>query len=139
MDRQAAGPDGLAMVSHYIGKVMGRDLEWEGELVKWKRDELWTRKALNGPFAKMSMQMELRFELIGTGRTKVTSTIDYRVPYPLAGWIFDKLYVRQTGSKAGDRVCGRDQEGSYIGQNPDARGPDAEEKSRPSGYYPPKL
>jgi hypothetical protein len=49
------GPDGLAMVSHFVGKFMGRDLEWEGESVKCKRDEYWARKALSGPFAKMSV------------------------------------------------------------------------------------
>ena len=93
------GPDGLGMVSHYAGKVMDRKLEWEGELVKWKRSEFWTRKALSGPFARMRMQMEMRFESMGTDRTKVTSRIDYRVPYPLAGWLIDRLYMRRQARK----------------------------------------
>jgi len=92
------GPDGLSMVGHYAGKVMGRELEWEGESVKWRRSELWARKALSGPFAKMGMQMEMRFETAGTG-TKVTSRIDYRVPYPLAGWLIDRLYMRRQARK----------------------------------------
>jgi uncharacterized membrane protein len=100
------GADGLGMVSHYAGKVMGRKLEWEGELVKWKRSELWARKALSGPFARMRMQMEMRFETAGTG-TKVTSRIDYKVPYPLAGWLIDKLYMRRQARKmANDAVEG---------------------------------
>ena len=101
------GPDGLGMTSHYVGKVMGRELEWEGELVEWRRNELWTRKALSGPFAKMNMQMEMRFETVGTNRTKVTSTIDYEVPYPVAGWFIDKLYIgRQARKMAADVVEG---------------------------------
>ena len=53
------------------------------------------------------MQMELRFELVGTGHTKVTSRIDYRVPYPLAGWLIDKLYVHRLARKmATDAVEG---------------------------------
>ena len=93
------GPDGLGMISHYVGKVMGRELEWEGELVRWRRSEFWARKALSGPFARMKMQMEMRFETVGTGRTKVTSRIDYRVPYPLAGWLIDKLYMHRQARK----------------------------------------
>jgi len=101
------GPNGLGMTSHYVGKVMGRRLEWEGELVKWSRNELWARKALSGPFAKMGMQMEMRFETVGRGGTKVTSMIDYRVPYPLAGWLIDKLYMgRQARKMATDAVEG---------------------------------
>jgi uncharacterized membrane protein len=92
------GPDGLAMISHYAGRVMGRELEWEGESVKWRRNEFWTRKALSGPLAKMSMQMEMRFETAGT-ETKVTSRIDYKVPYPLAGWLIDRLYMRRQARK----------------------------------------
>jgi len=83
---------------------MGRELEWEGELVKWRRSELWARKALSGPFAKMSMQMEMRFETVGTGRTKVTSMIDYRVPYPLAGWLIDKLYMGRQARRMATNV-----------------------------------
>jgi uncharacterized membrane protein len=95
------------MTSHYVGKVMGRELEWEGELVKWRRSELWARKALSGPFAKMGMQIEMRFETVGTGRTKVTSMIDYRVPYPLAGWLIDRLYMgRQARKMARDTAEG---------------------------------
>lgn len=102
-----AGPDGLGMVSHYVGKVMGRNLEWEGESVKWKRNELWARKAVSGLFAKMNMQMEMRFETPSTSRTRVTSTIDYRVPYPVAGWVIDRLYMRRQARKmATDAVEG---------------------------------
>jgi uncharacterized membrane protein len=101
------GPDGLGMTSHYVGKVMGRELEWDGELVKWRSNEFWARKALSGPFAKMSMQMEMRFETVGTGRTKVTSMIDYRSPYPLAGWLIDRLYMgRQARKMVNDVVEG---------------------------------
>jgi uncharacterized membrane protein len=93
------GPDGLAMVSHFVGKIMGRDLEWEGESVKWMKNEIWARRALSGLPAKMSMQMEMRFEPVGMDRTKVTARIDYRVPYPLVGWLIDRLYVSRHARK----------------------------------------
>ena len=89
------GQDGLGMLSHYVGNVTGREMEWEGESIEWVENELWARKALSGPLAKMNMKMKMRFEPIGNGRVKVISSIDYRVPYPLAGRLFDRLYVRR--------------------------------------------
>jgi len=131
------GPDGLAMVSHYVGKVMGRELEWEGESVKWSRNELWTRKALSGPFAKMSMQMELRFEPVGTRRTKVTSRIDYRVPYPLAGWLIDQLYMRRQARKmAADAVEGI-KKAAIEGRIPTLQVQLEKRKVDHPGYHPP--
>lgn len=89
------GPGGLGMLTHYVGKVMGREMEWEGESVRWKRNEFWARKALSGRLAKMNMEIEMRFQPLDSGRTKVTSKVDYRVPYPLLGWLIDRLYVRR--------------------------------------------
>jgi hypothetical protein len=133
------GPDGLSMVSHYVGKVMGRDLEWDGELVKWKRDELWTRKALSGPFAKMSMQMEMVFEPIGTDRTKVTSRIEYRVPYPLPGWIIDKLYMRRQARKLVIESVEGIRKAAISGRIPTLEAQMEKRKVDHPGYNPPKL
>ncbi len=131
------GPNGLGMVSHYVGKVMGRELEWEGELVKWRRNELWARKALSGPFAKMNMQMELRFEQAGTGQTEVTSRIDYRVLYPLAGWLIDKLYVHRLARKmATDAVRGI-KKAAMEGIIPTIHAQMEKRKVDHPGYHPP--
>jgi uncharacterized membrane protein len=85
---------GLGKVSHYVGTIMGREAEWEGESTKWKPNEFWGMKAITGPPAKMRMQNEMRFERLGPGEVKVTCTLEYRVPYPLIGRMLDRLYLR---------------------------------------------
>ena len=131
------GPDGLGMTSHYVGKVMGRELEWEGELVKWRRGEFWARKALSGPFAKMGMQMEMRFETVGTGRTKVTSMIDYRVPYPLAGWLIDRLYMGRQARKMATDVVEGIKKAAIEGRIPTLQVQLEKRKVDHPGYHPP--
>jgi len=86
--------DGTGMVSHYVGKLVGREMEWDGESIKWRRNELWTRRAISGLPAKMKMQIEMGFEALGPHQTKLTCRIEYRVPYPIVGWFMDRLYVR---------------------------------------------
>jgi uncharacterized membrane protein len=87
-------PTGLGKVSHYVGTIMGREAEWEGESTKWKPNELWGMKAINGPPAKMRMQNEMQFERLGPGRTKVTCIVEYQTRYPVIGPILDRLYLR---------------------------------------------
>jgi uncharacterized membrane protein len=130
------GPDGLSMVSHYAGRVMGRELEWEGESVKWRRSELWARKALSGPFAKMGMQMEMRFETVGTG-TKVTSRIDYRVPYALAGALIDRLYMRRQARKMVNDVVEGIKKAAMEGKIPTLQVQLEKRKVDHPGYHPP--
>jgi uncharacterized membrane protein len=86
--------DGLGKISHYVGNVKGRDMEWDGELVLWRENELWSMKAKTGLLAKMNMQNVMRFERVGTSRTKVTCTITFRSPYPLVGLFIDRFYLQ---------------------------------------------
>jgi uncharacterized membrane protein len=89
------GPDGTGMVSHYVGKVVGREMEWDGESIRWRRNESWARRASSGLPGKMNLVMEMRFEPLGPRQTRVTAQIQYRVPYPLFGWLLDRFYVRR--------------------------------------------
>jgi len=133
------GHDGLGMVGHYVGKVMGRELEWEGESVKWRRNEFWARKALSGPFAKTSMQMEMRFEPVTPAWTKVTSSIDYRVPYPLAGWIIDRLYMRRQARKMATDAVEGIKKAAIEGRVPTLQQQLEKRKGDHPGYNPPRL
>ncbi len=93
------GPDGTGMVSHYVGKIMGREIEWDGESTKWRENEVWVRKASTGFPAKMKMSIEMRFEPLGPHTTRVTSKIGYRVPYPLLGWLMDRFFVHREAQR----------------------------------------
>ncbi|HEV2139172.1 MAG TPA: hypothetical protein VGR53_10050 [Nitrososphaerales archaeon] len=85
---------GLGKVSHYVGTIMGRKAEWEGESTNWKPNEVWGMKAITGPPAKMKMQNEMRFEKLGPGKTRVRFVVEYHAPYPIVGIILDRLYLR---------------------------------------------
>jgi uncharacterized membrane protein len=85
---------GLGKVSHYVGKIMGREAEWDGESIKWKPNELWGMKAISGPPAKIAMKNEMHFQRLGPGRTKVTCVVEYQTRYPVIGTILDILYLR---------------------------------------------
>jgi uncharacterized membrane protein len=89
------GPDGTGMVSQYVGKIVGREMEWDGESIEWRNNELWARRAVSGLPAKMKMSIEMRFEALGPGATKLTCRIEYRVPYPIIGWLMDRFYVHR--------------------------------------------
>jgi uncharacterized membrane protein len=91
--KKLSDASGLGKVSHYVGTLMGRDAEWEGELVEWKPKEFWAMQAINGPPARMKMKNQMRFKDLGHGRTEVTCTISYRIPYPVVGPLLD-LYLR---------------------------------------------
>lgn len=87
-------PDGLGKVTQYRGVLMGREMEWRAESVEWKENECWTMKAVSGLPAKMGMALKLRFDALGTGRSKVTCVFEYRAPYPLVGSLIDRFYLR---------------------------------------------
>lgn len=87
--------DGLGKITHYIGTMMGREMEWEAHSVQWKENELFMMRASKGMPAKFNMELKIRFESVGSGRTKVTGIFGFRTPYPLVGPLIDRLYVRK--------------------------------------------
>lgn len=95
---------GLGKVSHYVGTLMGQEAEWEGKLVEWKPKEVWAMKAISGRPAKMEMQNKMRFEDLGSGKTRVTCTISYGVPYPIVGPILDRFYLHRRAKEHTDRA-----------------------------------
>lgn len=97
-------PDGTGMVSHYVGNILGRDLEWDGESIQWNLDESWTRRATTGLPARMNMQVKLKFRSLGPGKTEVTSSIEYHVPYPLVGWLVDRFFARRRVQEMADNA-----------------------------------
>ncbi len=88
---------GEGKVTHYVGTLLGRDMEWEARTAEWKENERWAMKAAQGTPAKMNMRVELRFETAEHGRTKVTCSLRYHAPYPLLGALIDRFYLRKEG------------------------------------------
>ncbi len=86
---------GLGKVTHYTGRLLGRDMEWQAQSVEWKEDEIWMMRASQGMPAKMNMQIRFRFETVETGKTKVTCWVGYHAPYSLLGAVIDRFYLRK--------------------------------------------
>ncbi len=96
---QLPDASGMGKLTHYAGRLLGRDMEWDAQSVEWKEDELWSMRASQGMPAKMGMQIRLRFETVKPGQTKVTCRVGYHVPYPLVGAIIDRFYVRKEATR----------------------------------------
>ncbi len=86
---------GQGKVTHYIGTLLGHDMEWDARSAEWKEDEIWTMAASRGMPAKMNMRIRFRFESVDTVKTRVTCEVGYHAPYPLVGALIDRLYLRK--------------------------------------------
>lgn len=91
--------NGLGKITYYNGTILGRQLEWESQLVEWKENEFWKMKAFKGMTAKMNMYMKLLFEDAGAGGTKVTGLVGFRAPYPIIGPLIDRFYLRNEAQR----------------------------------------
>lgn len=91
--------NGLGKVTHYVGKMMGRKMEWEAESTEWKEDVSFTMNAFSGFPSKMNMQFNLLFEDAGEGRVRVTGILGFRAALPLIGRIIEFLFVRREAER----------------------------------------
>ena len=90
---------GLGKVTHYTGRLLGRDMEWDAQSVEWHEDELWRMQAVRGMPAKMNMHLEMRFETVDARRTKVTCRVGYHAAYPLVGAAIDRFVLRKEAAR----------------------------------------
>jgi uncharacterized membrane protein len=91
--------DGSGKVAHYVGRPLGPIMEWEAESGEWKQNEVRVMKAISGLPSKMKMRIKFRYQDAGSNKTKVTCTLEYRVPYPLIGYLIDRIYLRPRSRK----------------------------------------
>lgn len=91
--------DGLGKVARYIGTPLGPKMKWVAKSVEWKENEFRAMKAISGPPSKMGMQIKFRYQDAGFDKTRVTCTLEYRVPYPLIGYLMDRIYLRPKSRK----------------------------------------
>ena len=89
------GPDGMGGSTHYVGEMMGERLEWDASPVAYEPGRSFVMRATTGEPAKLRMQAEAQFERLGPRRTRFSFAIAYKVPYPVVGWVMDRLMVRK--------------------------------------------
>lgn len=98
-------PDGLGKIIHYVGEMMARKLEWEARSVKFESNRHWGLKAVSRLPAKMNMESDMQFEALEPRKTRITLTMQYRVPYPLIGWFIDRFFIRRETQKMADAAA----------------------------------
>jgi hypothetical protein len=81
----------------------------------------------------------MRFEPVETNQTRVTSRIDYRVPYPLVGWIVDKLYVGRQARKMATQAVEGIKKAAREGKILTLQEQMEKRKADHPGYDPPRL
>lgn len=91
--------NGLGKITHYVGKMMGKEMEWDARAVEWKENECWMMKASSGTPAKMNMYLAVRFRDEGLEGTKVTAVMGYKIPYPIIGPLIDRFYIEREAQK----------------------------------------
>lgn len=87
--------NGLGKITHYVGRMMGKDMEWEARSVEWKENDYWMMKASSGAPGRMNMYLSVRFRDEGVGETRVTVVMGYKIPYPIIGPLMDRFYVQK--------------------------------------------
>ena len=84
------GPFGVGTTVHFVGKAGGQQLEWDMEVSEFVKDKKITYHTIGASKFKMTNTSTLEPTAKGT---KLTSSVDYELPYSVLGKLVDKLRV----------------------------------------------
>jgi len=79
---------GVGTTFRVIGDFNGKRLEWDCETTEFEREERIAAKMIQGPFKKWEITTE--FKSLGDNLTRVTMTVEYKMPFGPLGSILDK-------------------------------------------------
>jgi len=88
---------GVGTTFRIIGDFNGKRLEWDCETTEFVRDERISAKMIEGPFKKWQITTE--FKSLGDNLTKVTMTVDYKMPFGPLGSILDKAKFAKSAAR----------------------------------------
>ena len=91
--------NGLGEVAGMRGMMMGRPIEWQGEVVRHEPGRLWARKAISGLPLKWRMRAEMQLHALEPRSTRVTFAMEYAMPYSIFGWLMDRFYMQKEARK----------------------------------------
>jgi carbon monoxide dehydrogenase subunit G len=97
------GPIGIGTTMHYVGKAGGQQAEMDTEITEFEKNKKVTVHTKGG--SKVKMKNCFTLEPIAKG-TKLTTTMDYELPYSILGKIVDKLKVSRDMEKMGEKQLG---------------------------------
>jgi len=88
---------GVGTTFRIISNFNGKHLEWDCETTEFVRNEKISAKQIQGPFKKWIITNE--FKSLGENLTKVTMTVDYKMPFGPLGSILDKAKFTKSAEK----------------------------------------
>ena len=88
---------GVGTTFRIISNFNGKHLEWDCETTEFVRNEKISAKQIQGPFKKWIITNE--FKSLGDNLTKVTMTVDYKMPFGPLGSILDKAKFAKSAEK----------------------------------------
>jgi len=84
------GPVGVSTTSHYVGAAGGSQSEWDLEITEFVKNKKLASRTIGT--SKFKMGSLFTFEPTAKG-TKMTYSMDYKLPYSILGKLVDKLRV----------------------------------------------
>lgn len=94
-------PVGVGSTLHFVGKAGGSQAEWDMEITEFVKNKKVTMRTIGASKFRFSGIRTL--ELTATG-TKLTTTMDYELPYSILGKVIDKLRVKKDIEKTTERT-----------------------------------
>jgi uncharacterized membrane protein len=95
------GPIGVGTTMHYVGKAGGSQSEWDMEITEFVKDKKVAMRTIGASKLKVNALRTLEPTAKGT---KLTTTMDYELPYSILGKIVDRLKVQKDIEKTMERT-----------------------------------
>jgi len=88
---------GVGTTFRIIADFGGKRLEWDCETTEFEREERISAKQIDGPFKNWEIVNE--FKSLGDNLTRVTMTVNYKMPFGPLGSIMDKAKFAKSAAR----------------------------------------
>ncbi len=80
--------------AHHQGQIMGRKMEWDGEIIDWVDDARIVWQASSGQPKNMQMKA-INWVEKEDGNTRYGLKVEYHPPYSILGKLIDVIMIRR--------------------------------------------
>ncbi|GFN39446.1 MAG: polyketide_cyc domain-containing protein [Marine Group I thaumarchaeote] len=88
---------GVGTTFRIIGDFNGKRLEWDCETTEFEKEERISAKMIKGPFKRWEITTE--FKSLGDNLTKITMTVNYKMPFGPLGGILNKMKFAKSAQR----------------------------------------
>ncbi len=88
---------GVGTTFRIIGDFNGKRLEWDCETTEFEKEEKIAAKMIKGPFKRWEITTE--FKSLGDNLTKITMTVNYKMPFGPLGGILNKVKFAKSAQR----------------------------------------